>query len=69
MGLSRYAEEILFEECRRDAERWQKARCIFAVEDIERAAEEMKGSAFTEEENLKADAAIDAVAIPSHGKK
>ena len=46
---------------RRDAKRWRKARRIFAVEDIERAAEEMHGFESTEEENAKADAAIDAV--------
>lgn len=45
-----------------DARRWQKARQIFAVEDIERADREMRetGSVATEQENVKADAAIDA---------
>lgn len=45
----------------RDAERWQKARRIFAVEDINRAADEMRGFESTEEENAKADSAIDAL--------
>lgn len=43
----------------RDAERWRFARTIFAIEDVERVAEEMRGSASTEEENAKADRAID----------
>lgn len=50
-----------YDELVRDAERWRKARRIFAVEDIEKAAEEMRGFTSTEEENRKADAAIDAV--------
>lgn len=61
MGLSGFAEEQVREDYVKDAERWRKARRIFAVEDIERAAEEMKGFTATEEENKKADAAIDAV--------
>ena len=49
------------EALRKDAERWRKARRIFACEDIERAADEMRGGDCLEEENVKADAAIDAV--------
>lgn len=40
--------------------RWRKARTIFSIEDIERAEYEMRGGHPQEEENLKADAAIDA---------
>ncbi len=47
-------------KCREDAERWRKARTIFSIEDIERANLELRGNCPTEEENLKADAAIDA---------
>ena len=47
-------------EDKRDAERWRIARTIFSVEDIERAVRDMEGSAVLEEENAKADAAIDA---------
>ena len=44
----------------KDAERWRKARTIFSIEDIERAVRDMDGSAVSEEENAKADAAIAA---------
>lgn len=42
-----------------DAARWRKARTIFSIENIEHLAEEMRGSHISEDECLKADAAID----------
>src|SRR3990167_6821042 len=45
---------------REDAERHRFARTIFAIEDVERAAEEAKGFTASDEENEKYDAAIDA---------
>ncbi len=46
---------------REDAARWRKARTIFSIEDVERADRDMRktGSVPSEEENIKADAAID----------
>ena len=51
--------------------RWRKAREIFSIEDIERADREMRetGSIATEEENVKADAAIDAALASEAGKE
>jgi hypothetical protein len=51
-----------------DAERWRYARTIFAHEDIDRAVEEMRGSAALEEENTKTDAAIDAKMVPTSNR-
>jgi len=48
------------EALRKDAERWRYARKFLSIEDIERWASEMKGHVPSEEENLKADATIDA---------
>lgn len=50
-----------------DAARWRFARTIFSIEDIERTVEDMRGSEPTEEENAKADAAIDRARIPATG--
>ena len=44
----------------RDAERWRKARSIFSIEDIALAAEDARRGVCSEEENRKADAAIDS---------
>lgn len=45
----------------RDAARWRAARRIFAKEDVERAEAGMEGADSLEEENVKADEAIDEV--------
>lgn len=58
-GLARAQERI--RELEKNDARWRKAREIFSIEDIERADREMRetGSTATEEENVKADTAID----------
>lgn len=53
---------LAYLDAKADAARWRKARSILSVEDIEDANKLMleTNSVASEEENLRADAAIDA---------
>lgn len=68
-GVTVYVEHPSRGEAERDGSRWRFARTIFSIEDIEWAVEEMRGSDHLEEENVKADAAIDAAMLRGTSKR